>query len=381
MSWARILIVDDEEANVRLLERILEKGGYERVVGITDPREFAAQLAALDPDIILLDLLMPHIDGFGLLEHLAPRLEEEYLPVLVLTADTMPETRDRALSSGAKDFLTKPLDPAEVLLRIGNLLETRALHLHLRAENQVLETQVLERAEELDESIAMLRRAETARRRLLADLAVAEEEERKRLSADIHDDPVQKMTAAALRIAALRRRLDDPELVEEAGEVESVVEDAVSRLRLLMFELRPPALDTDGLVAAVRELAGHARESAGGETLDVEVAGHLMVEPPPEIAAVLYRVVLEAVQNARKHARASSVKVTIEENDGGFRVHIVDDGVGFALGEEATRGVAHLGLASMRERTEIAGGRLRIRSTAEEGTVVEAWVPVGERTG
>lgn len=378
MSWARILIVDDQEANVRLLEHILEKGGYERVVGITDPREFDAQVSALNPDIILLDLLMPHIDGFEILERFGPRLKAEYLPVLVLTADTLPETRDRALSSGAKDFLTKPLDPAEVLLRIGNLLETRALHLHLRAENQVLETQVLERAEELDESIAMLRRAESARRALLAQLAVAEEEERKRLSADIHDDPVQKMTAAALRIAALRRRLDDPDMVAEAGDVEHVVEDAVSRLRLLMFELRPPALDTDGLVAAVRELAGHMRGAANGDELEVSIEGHLGVEPPAELAAVLYRVILEAVQNARKHARASTVIVTIEEADGGFRAQVADDGLGFNLGEVDTGGVTHLGLASMRERTEVAGGRLRIRSAPGEGTVVEAWVPIGE---
>ncbi len=376
MSWARVLIVDDEEANVKLLERILAKGGYENVVGITDPREFDMQLLAGNPDIILLDLLMPHIDGFEILERLGPRLKEEYFPVLVLTADTMPETRDRALSSGAKDFLTKPLDPAEVLLRMGNLLETRALHLHLRAENQVLENQVLERAEELDESVAMLRRAESARRRLIAQLAVAEEEERKRLSADIHDDPVQKMTAAALRIAALRRRLDDPELAEEAGEVEHVVEDAVSRLRLLMFELRPPVLDSEGLVAAVRELAGHMRQAANGDEPEVSVEGHMSLEPPPELAAVLYRVILEAVQNARKHAHASSIGVTIEDADGGVRAVIADDGAGFTAGEGITSGVTHLGLASMRERAEIAGGRLRIRSAPGEGTVVEAWLPV-----
>ncbi|HEY4216244.1 MAG TPA: EAL domain-containing protein [Gemmatimonadaceae bacterium] len=146
-SRARILIVDDEPANVRLLERLLLSGGYSEVHGTTDPRAALALFDEVRPDIVMLDLHMPHVDGFALLAALRDRTKaDDYLPVLVLTADTTRETRERALVSGAKDFLAKPLDRAEVLLRTQNLLETRFLHLALKDENKALEAKLFHQA-------------------------------------------------------------------------------------------------------------------------------------------------------------------------------------------------------------------------------------------
>ena len=142
-----ILIIDDEQANVRLLERLLLSGGYSEVHGTTDPRVALSIFDELRPDLVMLDLHMPHIDGFAMLAALRERAAVgEYLPVLVLTADTTRETRDRALSSGAKDFLTKPLERTEVLLRTRNLLETRYLHLALKNENKALEAKLVHQA-------------------------------------------------------------------------------------------------------------------------------------------------------------------------------------------------------------------------------------------
>ncbi len=130
---ARILIVDDQEANVQLLEGLLQEGGYTTWRGVLDPRTAAAACAEFQPDLILLDLLMPGLDGFGVLDQLRPQLAaQDYLPVLVLTVDLSPESKRRALAAGAKDFLTKPLDAIEVLLRVRNLLETRFLYRRLR---------------------------------------------------------------------------------------------------------------------------------------------------------------------------------------------------------------------------------------------------------
>jgi diguanylate cyclase (GGDEF)-like protein len=146
-SRACILIVDDEQANVRLLERLLLSGGYSEVHGTTDPRLALTLFDEVRPDLVMLDLHMPHVDGFALLETLRDRAKGgEYLPVLVLTADTTRETRDRALSNGAKDFLTKPLERTEVLLRTRNLLETRFLHLALKDENKALEAKLVHQA-------------------------------------------------------------------------------------------------------------------------------------------------------------------------------------------------------------------------------------------
>jgi putative two-component system response regulator len=149
----RILIVDDQIANVELLKRILARAGYEDVEGITDPRDFASTVDAITPDLILLDLHMPEVDGFAILETVSAFLHRDtYLPVLVITADATPETKRKALQLGAKDFLTKPLDVEEVVLRVRNLLETRLLHLELRAQNQSLEHRVLERTRDLEEA-------------------------------------------------------------------------------------------------------------------------------------------------------------------------------------------------------------------------------------
>jgi signal transduction histidine kinase/DNA-binding response OmpR family regulator len=126
---ACILVVDDEEANVDLLVSCLTDEGYARVLSTRDSREVAGIFAENQPDLILLDLHMPWLDGFAILDHLRKVVPaDEYLPILVLTADVAESTKQRALSVGARDFLTKPLNITEALLRIRNLLETRYLH-------------------------------------------------------------------------------------------------------------------------------------------------------------------------------------------------------------------------------------------------------------
>jgi PAS domain S-box-containing protein len=129
---SRVLIVDDNPANVLLLERLLQAAGLVHVDGYTDPSAALEQCLASAPDLLLLDLHMPPPDGFEVMEALRSRLPPDvFLPVLVLTADAGSEVKSRALAAGAKDFLTKPLDSVEVVLRVRNLLETRQLVLHL----------------------------------------------------------------------------------------------------------------------------------------------------------------------------------------------------------------------------------------------------------
>ena len=160
---ARVLIVDDEPSNVRLLERILEMSHTAAIRSTTDSREALPLLHEFQPDIVLLDLNMPHLDGFAVMQQFENAIgRDEYLPVLVLTADITPETKRRALAVGAKDFVTKPLDHTEVLLRIQNLLENRFLHLQLRKQNGQLEEQVSERTKQLEETLHTLRSTQDA---------------------------------------------------------------------------------------------------------------------------------------------------------------------------------------------------------------------------
>lgn len=145
-----ILIVDDEESNIDMLGRVLRRAGYTRVHTTTDPRRVEGMFTELCPDIVLLDLRMPHLGGFELLERLAPLIPADgFVPILVISADFSAEAKQRALSKGAADFLSKPFDSTEVLLRIRNLLEARHLALAVREQNHALEQRVRERSREL----------------------------------------------------------------------------------------------------------------------------------------------------------------------------------------------------------------------------------------
>lgn len=146
---ARILVVDDEAANVDILHRILTRGGLTHVTRTTDSREAAALYLEHRPDLILLDLHMPHVGGLQVMDQLNEIGEGSYLPILILSGDLTPEARREALSRGAKDFVNKPFQPDELLLRIKTLLETRLLYLQIQSQNQALEAKVRERTLEL----------------------------------------------------------------------------------------------------------------------------------------------------------------------------------------------------------------------------------------
>ncbi len=171
LTDARILIVDDQAANVLLLRELLEEEGYTNLESTTDPRRTLEIFGEFEPDLILLDLHMPHLDGFALLEKLREVISPQcYLPILVLTADVTQPAKQRALTLGARDFLTKPLDHIEVLLRIRNLLETRALHLLQQRHNQGLEEKVRERTAQLHRQTAHAQALTRIAARLNADL-------------------------------------------------------------------------------------------------------------------------------------------------------------------------------------------------------------------
>ena len=152
---AGILIADDQEVNVSLLEEMLRGAGYTRVDSTTNPHEVCALHRKNRYDLILLDLQMPGMDGFQVIEALKTNAEDSYLPVLVITAQ--PGHKLRALQAGARDFISKPFDLVEVKTRIRNMLEVRLLYNQLENSNKVLEQTVQERTAELRESEARYR--------------------------------------------------------------------------------------------------------------------------------------------------------------------------------------------------------------------------------
>jgi putative two-component system response regulator len=153
IMMGNILIVDDQEYNVSLLERILGRAGFKNVFSTMDSLQVERLLGEVEPDIVLLDLHMPDMDGLAIMRMLQEKSgPDDYLPVLMLTADLTTEARQQGLQAGVNDFLTKPYDRTEVILRITNLLRTRFLHRQLLHYNNQLEEKVKERTKKLEQA-------------------------------------------------------------------------------------------------------------------------------------------------------------------------------------------------------------------------------------
>jgi signal transduction histidine kinase len=216
-------------------------------------------------------------------------------------------------------------------------------------------------------SVDELRKSAEDRSRLLAHIVQAQEEERQRIADDIHDDSVQVMTAVALRLATLRRRLPSGDLDPLLLSLEHDVRQSINRLRRLMFVLRPPALEAHGIAAALHAFLAQIAEDAG---LEYSLDDRLQMEPEPEARTVVYRIAQEAVSNVCKHARANRIEVVLGEYDGGVLVEIKDDGAGFDATRSRQAPPGHLGLLVMQERAEQSGGWCTVESEPGHGTTV-----------
>ncbi|MGH2712038.1 MAG: PAS domain S-box protein [Actinomycetota bacterium] len=230
---------------------------------------------------------------------------------------------------------------------------------------------------ELEDSLIRLRRSDEQRRHLLSRLVAAQEEERRRLAGEIHDDSVQVMAAVGLRLEILERKLGAHEAVRSVlPELRRDVQTGVQRLRQLIFDLRPLALDRDGLVAALRL---HLERPASDSDPDYKLVDRLLEEPPDHVRMVLYRIAQEAIANAHKHARAGRITLTVDSVGNSVILRVADDGCGFAPDRSDFSAPGHLGLLAMHEQAEMVGGELTIQSAPDSGTTVEARVPLSNR--
>jgi len=218
-------------------------------------------------------------------------------------------------------------------------------------------------------------RAEGEPTRIVSMLVAAQEAERRRISEDIHDDTLQVMGAVQLRLELLLADVKDPGLRQEIRQLAEIVSAATSRLRRLTFDLRPPMLNEHGLAETLRTSLRELERELG---ISWELEDRLVAEPGDDPRAVLYRVAQEALTNVRKHSDASRVRIALHDVDAGVLLVVHDDGGGIpgAAGAASDPVTGHLGLRTMRERTELAGGRFSVSSREGHGTWVEAWVPV-----
>jgi signal transduction histidine kinase len=222
-------------------------------------------------------------------------------------------------------------------------------------------------------SLALDRLAGSERRlrRALDHLLHVQDNERRGLAMDLHDDALPALGAIGLQLELAREQCRDPDTSERLGRAESELRATSLRLRHLMFDLVPEALDREGLGGVLR----HRLEQMRGLTgIDYELVDRVGTGPSPQAAAVLYRIAVEALRNVARHAHASRVRVELQSTDGRVEVTVADDGVGFRP-SPPRRG--HFGLSIMTERAELAGGAISIDSRPGAGSTLVFWIPAG----
>jgi signal transduction histidine kinase len=374
---ARILVVDDEPANVRLLERMLAEGGYRQVKTITDSREVMAVYGEFQPDLILLDLMMPHLDGIAVIQQLHIP-EDVFLPILVLTADATTEAKKRALEAGAKDFLTKPFDRLEVMLRIRNLLDTRSLYLDLERHNRSLEQVVAARTQRLIQSEKVATMGS-----LLAGVAH-----------ELNNPLAIVMGQAHL----LRGGAEEPALVQRAEKILAGADRCARIVRNFLALARqcPPERSdvwVNLIVQETVELLGYDLRTSNVElVLDLADDVGATWADAHQIQQVVVNLVGNAIQAMRpiEEGRRLAITTRMEREPARIRIEVADSGPGIPVDVQARifepffttkpqgEGTG-LGLSLCRRTLEEHGGTITVKSEVGHGATFHLELPVMAR--
>jgi signal transduction histidine kinase len=379
---ASILLVDDEEANVRLLSRILGRAGYTRVHGTRDSREVPRLFDELRPDLIVLDVHMPELDGISVLTELKPRIPAtDFLPILAITGDGSAETRQRVLIAGAKDFLAKPFETSEVLVRVANLLTARMLHRSLQQQNDVLERKVQERTAQLEMTLAAAEAASRAKSQFLATMS---HELRTPLNAVIgfaqHLHKNKGGNLLPQDLAFLQR------IADNGTHLLQVINDILDLSRIeagkMLIEHSQVALDqviSDTVAQIVTRHVASASRVAARTCVPDGLSTVLTDE------SKLRRILINLIGNAAKFTEAGFILVGVRASASGkpVRVDVIDSGIGippdrlaaiFDRFEQADNssqrrfGGTGLGLAISRTLCELLGFRLSVVSEVGVGS-------------
>ncbi len=371
----KVLLIEDSLIYILLLQQILlqDQIDSESANSLQDGAKLAAEKVF---DAVLLDLGLPDSQGL----HTFTQFQALYpaLPVIILTGLEDESLAAMAVQLGAQDYLTKgshltqSASGSKLLIRsIHYAIERHHIQVVLTQERSLLELRVNERTSELKQANQRLRN-------LTARLVSAQEDERRRLSLELHDEAGQALTALSLSLSLLRSELsgDSSWLDNRLQEAIQLTGTTMEHLRALAHNLRPPSLDNVGLNQSLRDFCQRTSIRA---QINVEYRSNGADSLPGYIQVSLYRVVQEALTNIVKHAKASHAWVQLEVDAEGIQLLIRDDGIGFLPVLQTDPGEeAGIGLAGMRERVEALGGTFEIISGSGKGTTVQVGIPSQE---
>jgi signal transduction histidine kinase len=345
-----VLIVDDNVTARETLTAILEGEGYD-LHQAKDGIQALAMLEQLQPDLILMDVMMPAMDGFEVCRRIrtTPQLAE--VPIILLTALDDRDSRLKGIESGADDFLTKPPDRRELVARVRTITRLNRYRTLMEQRENI--------------------------RRMAEHVVAAQEEERQRISRELHDDLGQALTTHLIALRNLQQDISQPTetLHERLQSLYDQSYDILVKIRSIARDLRPPVLDTLGLKVAMQtyctEFTRHTHLPVVFEA-DESLPGL-----PDAYNLTLYRTLQEALTNVVKHAQANQVWVDLSMEDDQITLTVQDNGIGIDEKESGTNGI---GLAGLRERITVAGGTLTVSSAPKRGTIISAQFPLASDT-
>jgi signal transduction histidine kinase len=354
---ATILVVDDIPENVRLLEAVLIPRGYE-VLPATSGEEALRLVEEHDPDLVLLDVVMPGMDGYQMCRNLRANEETALLPVIMVTSSIGPE-KTEAIEAGADDFIPKPFNHGELLTRVRSLLRIKRYQDEIKELNRTLEQRVQNQVEALERQADELR---ASRARIVA----AADAERRRIERDLHDGAQQYLVGLAANLRAAQDLIESDPAKASAilEELSGTLGQAMQEFRDLSHGIYPPLLQDRGLGEA---LANAARGLPIPARVDSDAIGRY----EPAVEATIYFCCVEALQNAAKHGGGSAA-VRLWEQNGDLRFEVSDDGPGI----DPERGVTGAGLTNMRDRVGAIGGKVEVGAGESGGTAVRGSIPL-----
>jgi signal transduction histidine kinase len=373
-----ILIVDDTPSNLGMVVKIMEERGY--LVSIAQDGEEGLQRAQLvQPDLILLDVMMPGIDGFETCQRLKAQENTRNIPVIFMTALASPEHKVKGFAAGGVDYVTKPLQIDEVMARVDAHIKLHVAQRQLEEKNaqlreyqEELEQKVAERTVELSDANRALEESRAQLRRLASRYQESGEEERKYLARELHEELAQILAGLQLNLSALslRHATDSPQLREQLQKNMELTDQAIIVTRNISTVLRPVALDM-GIAASLEWLANRFGTQSGIQCeVNIDESAMKLGE---NYAIAMFRIVQESLTNVAKHAKADHVDITLERSTNNYILKIRDNGIGFDI---STKKTASLGLVGIQERALALGGVVSINSRPGRGTEILVRLPL-----